>query len=848
MTTVTVSGTVSGYNLKSPITVLSITGSGYIDSTGVVGGTSGAYTVANYGRVNGEFSGVHLQDGGSITNGSDTNETAVAKASDDGVFIEDAAGEVSNYGTILSSANLSDFPSFGVYVPDGGTVTNGSPVDSAARIEGKVGVGRADTLTNFGTIQGFLEGVSDVGAITNGAASEPGALIEGASSGVYASSSLTITNFGTVEGVFGSGIEAESGGVITNGGPGDGAALIEGYSGVSAKASATVGNFGTIRGAGTAAHDAGVYLGQGGSVANGGAGGKTALIEGYDGIEAKGAGAAVTNLGTILGVGDSDGDAGVYLDQGGSVTNGAAADHSALILGYAGVFVSNASARVVNFGAIEATNSAGPGGAGSYDAVSLGAGGSMTNGAVNDTTALLSGYAGLFFLGSGASTNFGIIQATGGTFGNGVTLGGGADLTNGAANDRSALVEGYTGAWLLDGDTLTNFGTIEGVGGEAVTFTNPGELVVEAGSSFIGAVDGGGSILDLASGGETVTGALSGSGVTISGGIRTSAFNDFATLDVGSAATVTLSGKIAVPSLVVASGKLLVANGTTLTGAGGIEFTDSASNEITGTSATSLLTNDARIEGEGQVGDGAMELTNAAAGLIISLGAGSLTLNTGTSTIQNAGEIASEGTGGLTISSPLDNTNVLVAYSSPLTVEDAVTGSGRADVESTGTLILKGAFNQNVTFAAGATGALELGDSKVYTTGSITGFSKTGANSLDLLDIPFVSGTTTATYSGTTTSGVLTVKDGTNVATIHLTGNYTTSHFTVSSSSAGGTKVVDPATASTSPHGAAPLSPHPFIAAMAGFGAPEAGAAALEGALWRTPPPMLAMPRAAQIA
>jgi hypothetical protein len=309
-------------------------------------------------------------------------------------------------------------------------------------------------------------------------------------------------------------------------------------------------------------------------------------------------------------------------------------------------------------------------------------------------------------------------------------------------------------------------------------------------------------------------------------------------------ATVTLSGKIAVPSVVTVSGKLLVANGTTLSGAGAIVLTDSASNEITGATATSLLTNDIRIEGEGQLGDGAMELTNAASGSIYSLGAGSLTLNTGTSTILNAGVIASEGTGGLTISSPIDDTGKLIAYSSPLTVSGAVTGAGTAEVENAATLILKGAFNENVTFATGSTGALELADSKGYTTGAITGFSKTGTNALDLLDIPFVSGTTTATYSGTTTSGVLTVKDGANVAAIHLTGDYLGSSFTVSASSAGGTKVVDPARASTPPRAAAPLSPHPFIAAMAGFGARETGAPAIDGALWRTPPPILAMPRA----
>jgi hypothetical protein len=239
-----------------------------------------------------------------------------------------------------------------------------------------------------------------------------------------------------------------------------------------------------------------------------------------------------------------------------------------------------------------------------------------------------------------------------------------------------------------------------------------------------------------------------------------------------------------------------------------------------------------------------MELANAASGSIYSLGGGTLTLNTGTSTILNAGAIASEGIGGLTIASPIDNTGELIAFSSPLTVSGAVSGAGTAEVENAASLILKGAFNENVTFATGSTGTLELGDSKGYTTGAITGFSKTGANALDLLDIPFVSGTTTATYSGTTTSGVLTVKDGANVATIHLTGNYTTSTFTVSSSSAGGTKVVDPALPLAPPHVAAPLSPHPFIAAMAGFGAPEAASAALDVALRHAPPPMVALPRA----
>jgi hypothetical protein len=351
--------------------------------------------------------------------------------------------------------------------------------------------------------------------------------------------------------------------------------------------------------------------------------------------------------------------------------------------------------------------------------------------------------------------------------------------TGSTASIDAALA--YDGAWTQGGGILT-IGS-----GDKASFSGA--------NSFAGTLGGTGTV-DFTAGSDSLTGG------TLS----------VAHLNV-TAASVTLSGKIAVPDVVTVSGKLLVANGTSLTGGGAIVLTDSASNEITGTTATSLLTNDIRIEGEGQVGAGAMELTNAASGSIYSLGAGVLTVNTGTGAIINAGAIASEGTGGLTISSPLDNTGELIAYSSPLTVSGAVTGAGKAEVDNAGTLILKGAFNQNVTFATGSTGTLELGDSKGYTTGSITGFSKTGANALDLLDIPFVSGTTTATYTGSATSGVLTVKDGANVAAIHLTGDYLGSTFTVSASPAGGTKVVDPAKpAATPPHLSAPLAPRPAFA------------------------------------
>ena len=106
---------------------------------------------------------------------------------------------------------------------------------------------------------------------------------------------------------------------------------------------------------------------------------------------------------------------------------------------------------------------------------------------------------------------------------------------------------------------------------------------------------------------------------------------------------------------------------------------------------------------------------------------------------------------------------------------------------------------------------LELANSQHFT-GTVSGFSKTGTTSLDLRDITFTSGTTKESYSGTTTSGVLTVTSGSEVAHITLEGNYTTSTFDLSSDGHEGTTLVDPAAVS------APTGTSPLITAMAGFG------------------------------
>jgi len=160
---------------------------------------------------------------------------------------------------------------------------------------------------------------------------------------------------------------------------------------------------------------------------------------------------------------------------------------------------------------------------------------------------------------------------------------------------------------------------------------------------------------------------------------------------------------------------------------------------------------------------------------------------------------------------------------------------------SGGTADFASNFSENVAFM-GTTGVLELGKSEFYT-GTLTGFSQNGATSLDLADIPYVAGTTRASFSGSTTSGVLTVSDGVSIASIQLAGNFTASTFTLSAAPGGGTMVVDPM-------GPAPLSrvglppAHQLIAAAAGFGTDADAPHARILEPWIEPPPRaLAAPR-----
>jgi hypothetical protein len=219
-----------------------------------------------------------------------------------------------------------------------------------------------------------------------------------------------------------------------------------------------------------------------------------------------------------------------------------------------------------------------------------------------------------------------------------------------------------------------------------------------------------------------------------------------------------------------------------------------------------VLTNNARIVGTGQLGDGVLKLVNG--GTIDGSLATALTISTGANTVTNSGLIENTSTGGTTLAGALSNTGTVQVTKGTLTVDGAVSGAGTVKIGG-GTADFGSTFTENVAFTS-TTGVLELAKSQAYT-GQVTGLSKTGTSSLDLLDIAFASGTTKATFSGTTASGTLTVTDGTHTAKITLIGDYVGHTFTTSSDGHGGTTVVDPP--------ASGGHTIPLVVAMAGFSA-----------------------------
>ena len=244
----------------------------------------------------------------------------------------------------------------------------------------------------------------------------------------------------------------------------------------------------------------GIHLAAGGNITNTPVGvGPTStggLIEGCGGLLIEGAAGFVTNLGTILGTGANTN--GVLLTAGGRITNGSAADTTALISDpRRGVGIDGGAGAVTNFGTIE--------NAGASSSVVLKASGTVINGSSTSTAALIAsnGGTGVYITGgAGTVTNFGTIHAYWGI--NLLHVGG--RITNGSVGVTSSLIEGTAGsAAQITGTagTILNYATIQSTDTrDTIDLLAGGEITNGSAASAAASISntGGGTAIFLAAG------------------------------------------------------------------------------------------------------------------------------------------------------------------------------------------------------------------------------------------------------------------------------------------------------------------------------------------------------------
>ncbi|HEY2177063.1 MAG TPA: hypothetical protein VGH15_00650 [Caulobacteraceae bacterium] len=806
-----------------------------VNSGLVQGGTggTGASSPGGYGATGGTGgTGVYLAVSGTLTN------TGSVRAGDGGAGGATGKTKYYNYGTYYYRGANGGNGGVGCWLGDGGTVINTGSIAG-----GMGGAGGAGSNAGYdGNVGGYGDGVylANGGVVTNGSTAATTAVITG-QFGVAGGTKgkVTVTNFGTIGGYYG-GVKLSGGGVITNGSRTSTIAFIYG---VTLAGAGTITNFGSIGGFGVVTYGT-VRVVNFGYI--GGAGGSSVHIAGSGGrlvseVGSRLGGAAIGGGGTLELAGGTETITG--LGAVGTITGGMALDCETF-----GTYQLDAAVTATLTGANKVLRLVDAG------KMTVAAGGSLAIGngglleikgsVVNAGSITLSGatsftdiraLAPATFGGGGMITMAGpkdrivgqtaatVLTNVDNTF-SGVGFIGVNDLT--FVNETKGVVDAV-GAGSLQvstkGETLTNGGLMEASGAglliiASTTVNNVGGTILAATGAKVelehdliegGAIGsaGTGIVLINQAGGE-----FNGVGHTVilSGQVRV--LNATNLIVQGAIAN---TGKLQLTAAASTADLIIGAAGVTLSGKGVVSLSASAGNQIYGQALADTLTNvDNTIEGSGQLGDGLMKLVNQAGGTILGNQSVALTINTVSNAITNGGLIENSGSGGTLIESAVVNTGTLLAATiGTLTVTGLVTGAGVGQING-GTLDIVPAFSENVTFT-GTKGVLELGHSVSYK-GKVSGLSTTGASSLDLSDITFTSGTTKATYSGTTTSGTLTVTDGTHTTHIALLGNYVGHVFSVSSDGHGGTTVIDPP---------AKTAAAPIVQAMAALGTGPAAAA-----------------------
>jgi hypothetical protein len=177
-----------------------------------------------------------------------------------------------------------------------------------------------------------------------------------------------------------------------------------------------------------------------------------------------------------------------------------------------------------------------------------------------------------------------------------------------------------------------------------------------------------------------------------------------------------------------------------------------------------------------------------------------------------------------------------------------VTGGGSAEVGNGFVDIQAAGDDENVIFLSGGTGGLELDDSHASPAaygGTVSGFGQNIHQFIDLTAVASNSQVTLGYTSVSSSGGTLTVSSGGQlVASVAMSGSYTSANFHLTSGTGGTVEIFDPPIAAVGTHTAniALLGNYmaaSFVTAAGGFG----GAVIAEEA--QTPPqPLLTQPHA----
>jgi len=439
-------------------------------------------------------------------------------------------------------------------------------------------------------------------------------------------------------------------------------------------------------------------------------------------------------------------------------------------------------------------------------------GNALANFATNAAAGSFTINGGANFTTVGAFTNSGAL-----TVGSGSTFTATGNYTNTGTSTVQAGGTFSEKGTLSGGGTFTNGGTLEAASGNTMDLknnvANTGGTILATGASSQVLLDGAtisGGMLTTASGGAMVgenSATLDGttSAVTLSTG-STLQVNNGQTLQVKG--TIHNNGTINLNSTGTATGLLLTGN-TTFASTGTLTLSNNASNIISATASTDVLTNGDTIQGSGNIGNGLMGLVNNNAiianqstPLIINVSAagfnnnGTLTVNTG-DTLSITGAANSflnfnNGTGTLTggiynVSGTLqfpganivnNAANITLTGASAKILNSATSTNGLANFAANapgGSFTINGGANFSTLGNYSNAGALTIGSGSTLTVGG--------------------TGTTYTQTAGTTTDDGTLVLSGTGSLNLNGGGLFGTGKITGAVKSSG---AVTPGNSSTS--------------------------------------------------